>query len=85
MVSRRRFVKGAAAPAAWLVGFRGAFAAGESAAAKAFLPLVRANSAIGFESSNHYFYLPRDVVEKILCCRSILEKLENVKTKGMTK
>ena len=30
MVSRRRFVKGAAASAAWMVGFRGAFAAGES-------------------------------------------------------
>ena len=48
----------------------------ELEAAKAFLPLVRANSAIGFESSNHYFYLPRDVVEKILCCRGILEKLK---------
>lgn len=47
----------------------------ELEAAKAFLPLVRANSAIGFESSNHYFYLPRDVVEKILCCRGILSRL----------
>ena len=77
MVSRRRFVKGAAAPAAWLVGFRGAFAAGESAAAKAFLPLVRANSAIGFESSNHYFYLPQDLIEKILNCRDIIDSLSH--------
>jgi hypothetical protein len=41
--------------------------------AKAFLPLVRADSSIGFESSNHYFYIPRDVVEKILCCRMIID------------
>ena len=44
--------------------------------AKAFLPLVRANSAIGFESSNHYFYLPQDVMEKILCCRGIISNVE---------
>ena len=44
--------------------------------AKAFLPLVRADSSIGFESSNHYFYLPRDVIEKILCCRQILSTVK---------
>jgi len=77
MVSRRRFVKGAAAPAAWLVGFRGAFAAGESAAAVG-KPLARkAGEWIArYVTRVNYFYLPRDVVEKILCCRGILEKLK---------
>lgn len=42
-------------------------------AAKRFLPLVRGDSRIGFECSNHYFYVPQDVREKILCCRAILD------------
>lgn len=42
--------------------------------AKEFLPLVRADSRIGYESSNHYFFTPVDVIEKILSCRVILDK-----------
>lgn len=41
--------------------------------AKEYLPLVRADSRIGYECSNHYYYVPRDVVEKILCCRLIAD------------
>lgn len=44
--------------------------------AKRLLPLVRADSRIGYESSNQYFYVPQDVLEKVLCCRSILAELE---------
>ena len=44
----------------------------ELAAAKELLPLVMADSRIGYECSNHYFYTPQDVREKILCCRAIL-------------
>ena len=51
-------------------------AARELATAKALLPLVLADSRIGYECSNHYFYIPQDVREKILCCRAILEKLK---------
>ena len=45
----------------------------ELATAKAYLPLVRADSRIGYECSNHYYYVPRDVVEKILACRLIAD------------
>ena len=31
------------------------------------------DSRIGFEASNHYFYIPQDLVEKIISCHSILE------------
>lgn len=44
--------------------------------AKEYWPLVRADSRIGYESSNHYFFTPRDVVEKILSCRSVIEACE---------
>ena len=50
-------------------------AARELATAKALLPLVQADSRIGYECSNHYFYTPQDVREKILCCRAILAAL----------
>jgi len=48
----------------------------ELAAAKELLPLARADARIGYESSNHYFYIPQDLLEKVLCCRSILAELE---------
>jgi hypothetical protein len=50
-------------------------AARELSTAKALLPLVQADSRIGYECSNHYFYTPQDVREKILCCRAILAAL----------
>ena len=50
-----------------------AIARRELAAAKRFLPLLRADSRIGFEGSNHYFYVPQDVREKILGCRQIID------------
>ena len=46
----------------------------EMATAKAILPLVRADSRFGYESSNHYFYTPQDLREKIVSCRVALEK-----------
>jgi hypothetical protein len=44
--------------------------------AKRLLPLARADSRIGYESSNHYFYIPQDLLEKVLCCRFILAELD---------
>lgn len=41
--------------------------------AKAYWPIVRADSRIGYESSNQYFFLPRDVLEKVLSCRAVLD------------
>jgi hypothetical protein len=48
----------------------------ELATAKSHLLLVRADSRIGYECSNHYFYLPHDIIEKALNCRDVIEKLE---------
>ena len=41
--------------------------------AKAYWYIVRADSRIGYESSNHYFFVPRDVLEKVLSCRAVLD------------
>lgn len=44
--------------------------------AKQLLPLVKADSRIGYESSNQYFYIPQDIIEKIVSCRSIIAWLD---------
>lgn len=57
---------------------RGA-AQAELACAKELLRLAQADARIGYESSNHYFYIPQDLVEKVLGCRSILAELDGEK------
>ncbi|MCE5266861.1 MAG: hypothetical protein LLG00_03130 [Planctomycetaceae bacterium] len=42
--------------------------------ARRLYTLSREDSRIGFEPSNHYFYLPGDLVEKVLNCRDLLER-----------
>ena len=49
----------------------------ELATAKAHLALLRADSRIGYECSNHYFYLPQDLIEKILNCHDIIDSLSH--------
>lgn len=44
--------------------------------AKRHLPLVRADSRIGYECSNHYFFTPQDVREKIVGARFMLDELQ---------
>jgi hypothetical protein len=39
------------------------------------LALVRADSRLGYETSNRYIYVPNDFLEKILNCRAVLEDL----------
>ena len=51
-----------------------AFAEKELRTAKEMLPLVRADSSFGYESSNQYFYIPQDIREKVLTCRAALER-----------
>jgi hypothetical protein len=51
----------------------------ELATVKQLLPLAKADSRIGYESSNHYFYIPQDLLEKVLGCRRILTELEQAK------
>jgi hypothetical protein len=43
--------------------------------AKAQYQVARGDSTIAYEASNHYYYRPLDLVEKILNCRRILEEL----------
>jgi hypothetical protein len=35
--------------------------------------LTLQDSRIGYEASNHYYYLPLDLVEKVINCRHILD------------
>ena len=37
--------------------------------------IVRRDSRIGFEASNHYYYTLNDLREKVISCAGILEKL----------
>lgn len=53
-----------------------AAARAELAVAKQLLPFVKADSRIGYESSNHYFYIPQDLLEKVLCCRQVLTEVQ---------
>jgi len=45
----------------------------EIALARQLFTLVRRDSRIGFEPSCHYFYLPLDLVEKVVNCRWLLQ------------
>jgi hypothetical protein len=45
----------------------------EIALARQLFILTRDDSRIGFEPSCHYFYLPLDLVEKVINCRWLLE------------
>jgi hypothetical protein len=44
--------------------------------ARQLFSLTRQDSRIGFEPSCQYFYLPLDLVEKVINCRWLLEQLE---------
>ena len=35
------------------------------------------NPTVGYESSNHYFFTRTDLVEKVIICRHLREKLKN--------
>jgi hypothetical protein len=51
------------------------FLRAEIAHARQLHRLQSADSRIGFEASNHYFYLPLDLVEKVINCRWLLDSL----------
>ena len=38
--------------------------------------LVLEDSRIGFEATNHYYYVTNDLLEKIVNCRQILSQLQ---------
>ncbi len=47
---------------------------GEIALARRLHVLQSLDSRIGFEASNHYFYVPGDLAEKVLNCRHLLDR-----------
>ena len=51
-------------------------AAAEAAVARELYDLARADSRVGFEASNHYYYVPQDLVEKVINCRHVIERQE---------
>ena len=48
----------------------------ELASAKELLPIVERDSRIGFIPSVRYYFVPQDIREKIILCRTLLEKLQ---------
>jgi hypothetical protein len=48
----------------------------EIALARQLYALVREDSRIGFEPTCHYFYLPLDLVEKVVNCRWLIHQFE---------
>jgi hypothetical protein len=49
--------------------------ADEIETARRLFTLARQDSRLGFEAANQYFYLPGDLVEKVIACRYILDRL----------
>jgi len=47
----------------------------EIALARRLYAVQARDSRIGFEASNHYFYVPLDLVEKVINCRDLLARL----------
>jgi len=47
--------------------------------AKALRRAAATDSCVGFESTNQYWFVPNDLVEKIISCRQILDELEKTK------
>lgn len=45
----------------------------EIEAARRLFALARLDSRIGYEASNHYYYVPIDLVEKVINCRYVLD------------
>ena len=43
-------------------------------AAKILYMLQSQDSRLGFEASNQYFYIPMDLAEKVVLCRSLLDE-----------
>jgi hypothetical protein len=48
---------------------------GEATAARELFRLARENSCVGYEAANQYFYLPIDLMEKVVNCRWVADRL----------
>jgi hypothetical protein len=38
--------------------------------------VARSQSTIGYEASNHYYYTPLDLAEKVLNCQQVIAQLK---------
>ncbi|HWN95201.1 MAG TPA: hypothetical protein VNT99_09220, partial [Methylomirabilota bacterium] len=47
---------------------------GEIELARQLYAIQRADSRIGFEASNQYYYVPADLIEKVLNCADLLDR-----------
>lgn len=65
----------AVAPSAALRGELAHLLREEIDTAERLLAIQCRDSRIGFEASNHYYYVPLDLVEKVLSCRRLLAEL----------
>lgn len=46
----------------------------EAALARTLLDITLLDSRIGFEASNHYYYVPQDLMEKVINCHWVMQK-----------
>jgi hypothetical protein len=53
-----------------------ALAEAELALARRQYDVARRTATIGYEATNHYYYRPLDLVEKVLNCRQVLARLD---------
>ncbi len=56
-------------------------ARGEAELARALYDLTLDDSRIGFEASNQYYYMPLDLVEKVINCEYIAKRADDPSTK----
>ena len=47
--------------------------------ARRLYKIARHDSRIGYEATNHYYYRPLDVAEKVLNCEDVIRRLTQVK------
>jgi len=47
--------------------------------ARRLYTIARHDSRIGYEATNHYYYRPLDVAEKVLNCEDVIRRLTQVK------
>lgn len=60
---------------AWILDQMLALAQRERDLARAQFLVARRHSLIGYEASNHYYYTPWDLVEKMLNCEHVIAEL----------
>ena len=46
------------------------------------MALLRKDSRVGFEASNHYYYSEQTLLEHLLNCRWLLEKITDMENKN---